>query len=153
MRLRRSREIGQTKTAQEFSWEDSKLGFADWKIWVFCASQFGLDTMLYGFSTFLPTIIKGIDPSFSSSTVQVLTIPCYAIGAISYLGVAWLSDRQQRRGIYVVILGSTSIIGYGMLMSGGSAGTHYAGCFLVSLMQFDSLICTNIYCVGCYGIM
>jgi sugar phosphate permease len=133
MRERKRNEIGQTASAQEFHWEDAKLGFKDWKIWIFCAAQFGLDTMLYGFSTFLPTIIQQINPLYKTTVVQVLTIPCYALGALSYLVVARISDRQQRRGVYIFALGAISIVGYGMLMSNGNSRTHYAGCFLVAM--------------------
>jgi sugar phosphate permease len=133
MRQRRQEEMGQTTSAQEFYWEDVRLGLTDWKVYAFCFAQFGTDTMLYGFSTFLPTIIQGIDPKYKPAIVQVLTIPCYSLGALSYLIVAWLSDRQQRRGIYICILGAISIVGYGMLISNSSAGTHYAGCFLVAM--------------------
>jgi MFS family permease len=133
MRQRRRREIGQTESAQEFHWKDVRLGLSDWKVYAFCCGQFGTDTMLYGFSTFLPTIIQGIDSTYKPAIVQVLTIPCYALGALTYLVVAWMSDRQQRRGIYVCVVGAISIIGYGMLISNSSAGTHYAGCFLVAM--------------------
>jgi len=133
MVLRRKREIGQTASAQQFYWSDVKLGLLDWKIYVFCAAQFGLDTMLYGYSTFLPTIIGGIDPKFKPAIIQVLTIPCYAVGALAYLLFAWLSDRQQRRGLYTCALGAVSIIGYGLLLSNSKAGVHYAGCFFVAL--------------------
>jgi sugar phosphate permease len=133
MRERKRNELGQTLSAQEFHWDDAKLGFKDWKIWVFCVAQFGLDTMLYGFSTFLPTIIQQINPTYKTTIVQVLTIPCYALGALSYLVVAWLSDRQQLRGVYVFALGAVSVVGYGMLISNGNSGTHYAGCFLVAM--------------------
>ncbi|KAK4936909.1 hypothetical protein LTR66_015276 [Elasticomyces elasticus] len=89
--------------------------------------------MLYGFSTFLPTIIKGIRPSSSAAIVQVLTIPCYALGAISYLVAARVSDRQQKRGVYACAFGVISVVGYGLLMSNTSSGVHYAGCFLVAM--------------------
>jgi MFS family permease len=133
MVLRHRHELGQTASAQEFHWADAKLGFKDWKIYAFCAGQFGADTMLYGFSTFLPTIITGIDPKFSSAVVQLLTIPCYALGAITYLVTAWLSDRKQRRGVFACALGLVSVVGYAMLISKSSAGVHYAGCFLVAM--------------------
>jgi len=133
MSVRRARQMGQTTSAQEFHWEDVKKGLADWKVWVFCVGQFGVDTMLYGFSTFLPTIIKGINPQYSSAIVQVLTIPCYALGAITYLTVAWMSDSRQQRGIPIVVFCGISIVGYGMLISNGGAGVHYAGCVLVAM--------------------
>lgn len=141
MILRRSRETGQTQSAQEFHWVDAKLAFKDWKVWAFCFAQFGSDTMLYGFSTFLPTIIKGINPSWKPAIVQVLTIPCYALGALTYLVSAWLSDRQQKRGLYTCLLGAVSIVGYGMLISKSASGVHYAGCFLVAMGLY---VCVGI---------
>ncbi|TID14334.1 MFS general substrate transporter [Venturia nashicola] len=141
MITRRSRELGQTASAQEFHVEDVHHGLKDWKTWAFCAAQFGVDTMLYGFSTFLPTIIKGINPKWSSAIVQVLTIPCYALGAITYLIAAWFSDRYQRRGIPTVALATVSIVGYGMLLSNSGNGVHYAGCFLVAMGLY---VCVGI---------
>lgn len=84
------------------------------------------------FSTFLPTIIRGINPSFSTPQVQALTIPCYLLGAAAYLLVGYISDRQQRRGIWVVSMGTISLCGYIMLLSNGGVAVHYAGCFLVA---------------------
>ena len=110
-----------------------RAGPKDWKIYAFCVGQFGVDTMLYGYSTFLPTIIRGINSTYSAAIVQALTIPCYALGAISYLLAARLSDRQQRRGMYAVLFGLISIVGYALLISNSSSGVHYAGCFLIAM--------------------
>ncbi|KAF2197665.1 MFS general substrate transporter [Delitschia confertaspora ATCC 74209] len=130
---RLKRQTGYTKSAAEFHWKDVKAGLKDWKVWLFSFAQFGSDTMLYGFSTFLPTIIRGINPSATAALVQVLTIPCYALGAITYLLVARFSDRQQKRGLYSVLFALISIVGYAMLISDSGAGVHYAGCFLVAM--------------------
>ena len=100
-RLRR--QTGYTEKAVEFHWNDVIKCFKDWKVWLFCFAQFGTDTMLYGFSTFLPTIIRAIMPKTSSATVQVLTIPCYALGAITYLIVAYFSDKQQQPALYTIL--------------------------------------------------
>ena len=88
--------------------------------------------MLYGYSTFLPTIIQGLG-DWTTAEVQALTIPCYALGAVSYLIAAKLSDIQQRRGFYSVIGGLISVIGYGLLISNAGKGVHYFGCFLVAM--------------------
>ncbi|KAK4942565.1 hypothetical protein LTR10_017694 [Elasticomyces elasticus] len=129
---RLTRQTGMTASAQELHSKDVKKGLLDWKVWTFCFAQFGVDTMLYGFSTFLPTIIKGIMPHATSAIVQVLTIPVYSLGAITYLIVGFISDHQQRRGLYCVLFGSVSIVGYIMLISNGGSAVHYAGCFLVA---------------------
>lgn len=132
MRVRRERQAGQTESAQKFHKKDVYLGLKDWKIYMFCAGQFGTDTMLYGYSTFLPTIIKGLG-KWSTAQTQALTIPCYCLGALSYVVVARISDAQQRRGLYSVIFALISVIGYAVLMSDASQGVHYFGCFLVAI--------------------
>ncbi|ROW09888.1 hypothetical protein VPNG_06276 [Cytospora leucostoma] len=143
MVIRHAREYGMTTSAREFSKKDMMKAFKDWKVWVFCASQFGADTMLYGYSTFLPTIIKGLG-NWSSAEVQLLTIPCYFLGAVAYMSAAFFSDRFQRRGLFCVACGAISVIGYGILISDSPSGAHYFGpsgmganvfesCFLVAM--------------------
>lgn len=130
--VRRERQFGHTKSAQEFHTADVYLGLKDWKIWAFAAAQYCADTMLYGYSLFLPTIIKGFG-NWKTAEIQALTIPCYVVGALSYFVVAKFSDSHQRRGVYAVALGLVSIIGYGLLVSNAGPGVHYFGCFLVAM--------------------
>ncbi|KAF7540699.1 hypothetical protein G7054_g1132 [Neopestalotiopsis clavispora] len=131
MIARSRRAYGETESAQQFSRKDMVKAFKDWKVWMFCAGQFGMDTMLYGYSTFLPTIINGIG-NWTSAEVQLLTIPCYFLGAVTYMTVAYLSDHTQRRAMFCVIFGAVSVVGYGILLSNSAAGVHYFGCFLVA---------------------
>jgi sugar phosphate permease len=42
------RGYGDTESAQQFSKKDMMAAFKDWKVWMFCFAQFGMDTMLYG---------------------------------------------------------------------------------------------------------
>ncbi|KAI2471606.1 DNA-repair protein rad2 [Annulohypoxylon bovei var. microspora] len=128
---RHLRHYGFTESAAKFSKNDMMAAFKDWKIWLFCLGQFGVDTMLYGYSTFLPTIIRGLG-EWSTAEIQLLTIPCYFVGAMTYMGIAFLSDRLQMRGMFCVIFGTISVVGYGVLLSDSSAGVHYFGCFLVA---------------------
>ncbi|KAL1858295.1 hypothetical protein VTK73DRAFT_7850 [Phialemonium thermophilum] len=129
---RLDRQPGITQSAKQFHWKDVLEAFSDWTIWAFCFAQFGADVMLYAFSTYLPTIIRGINPHFSTPLVQVLTIPCYLVGAASYIIVGQVSDRLQHRGIFVITAGIVSVCGYGMLISDGGVSVHYGGCFLVA---------------------
>lgn len=129
--IRRQRQVGQTASAQHLHWADVKEGVLDWKTYVFCAGQFGADTALYGYSTFLPTIINGMG-SWSAAEVQALTIPCYALGAIVYLAVAWLSDRTQLRALYAIIFACVIVVGYGILISDSPSGVHYFGALLIA---------------------
>lgn len=146
--MRKSLEVGQTASAQEFHWSDVKKAFTTWYCWVFYFAQFGCGTMyisnprrnasilltydrLYGYSNFLPTIIQELG-GWSVPQAQAMTIPCYTVGAISYLSVAYLSDRWQQRGVFVAGSGLVSIIGYSLLVSKVSSGVHYFACFVVA---------------------
>ncbi|KAJ5811672.1 MFS transporter [Penicillium riverlandense] len=134
MMIRRERHVGSTASGNEFHKKDMILAFQDWKIYMFCLAQFCMVTMLYGYSVFLPTIIQGLG-NWTTAQIQALTIPCYIVGAICYLGVAVLSDHQQRRGIYVLASISASIIGYGLLISKSNERVHYfAACLIASGM-------------------
>ncbi|KAI5456430.1 major facilitator superfamily domain-containing protein [Mariannaea sp. PMI_226] len=130
-RARHAREYGNTKSSREFNVADMMAAFKDWKVWAFCIAQFDVDTMLYGFSTFLPTIIDALG-EWTTAEVQLLTVPCYFFGALTYMVTAYLSDRTQRRGIFCVIFGTISVVGYAILLSDVSTGAHYFGCFLVA---------------------
>lgn len=46
--------------------------------------QFFQDIILYGFSTFLPSILR-LDLGYSSIQAQYLSVPVYALGGISFL--------------------------------------------------------------------
>jgi|SRR5690242_6902840 len=79
-----------------------------------------------GYSTFLPTIIRGLG-TWTAQEVQLLTIPCYFLGAAMYMTVAYLSDKTQKRGMFCVIFGIVSLVGYVILLSPTPAGVHYFG--------------------------
>ncbi|KAK9777095.1 putative Major facilitator superfamily domain-containing protein [Seiridium cardinale] len=115
---------GETAGWQKFHWRDVKVGATDWRTWAFAAAQYGVNTMWYYYSTFLPTIIKAIG-SWTSAQVQLLTIDCYCLGAIIYLVVARKSDSQGRRGLYCIAFIIVSIVGYALLNADVSAGPHY----------------------------
>lgn len=132
MELRARRQIGYTDSSEKMHKADVYAAFADWKIWLFCVGQFGADVILYGYSTFLPTIIRSLG-DWNVAQVQALTIPCYALGAISYLTVAWMSDRWQRRAIFPVVFGLICTVGYAILVSNAPGNVKYFGCFLVAM--------------------
>lgn len=130
--LRMRRQVGRTRDGDLMHKADVYAGLKDVKIWLFCVGQFGGDVILYGYSTFLPTIIRGLG-SWSNAQVQALTIPCYALGAVTYLVVAWLSDRTQKRAVFVIVFGLVCTVGYAILVSSASGSVKYFGCFLAAM--------------------
>ena len=96
--------------SEEFSWEEVKIAFKDPKLYLRFvqerlltllksvltndhsgAIQFCQDILLYGFSTFLPAILKSA--GYTSLQSNYLTIPVYIFGAICFLLVAVASDK------------------------------------------------------------
>ncbi|GIZ37168.1 hypothetical protein CKM354_000062600 [Cercospora kikuchii] len=123
-------------TTNEFDWADFRLGMKDWKTYVFSLTQFCGNVSHYAYATFLPTIIREIFPDASTAIVQLYTVPCYATGAISYLIVAWFSDRTQLRGPFASVFAFISATGYAILVGAGLTGTGpgvlYFGCFVAA---------------------
>ncbi|KAH6884407.1 major facilitator superfamily domain-containing protein [Thelonectria olida] len=132
IQARMRRQVGHTKSSDQMHKEDVYAGLKDWKIWLFCIGQFGGDVILYGYSTFLPTIIRGLG-DWTVPQVQALTVPCYGLGAVSYLVVAYLSDRTQRRAVFAVGAGFVCACGYAILTSPAPGNVKYFGCFLAAM--------------------
>uniref|UniRef100_A0A0B7KJV9 Major facilitator superfamily (MFS) profile domain-containing protein n=1 Tax=Bionectria ochroleuca TaxID=29856 RepID=A0A0B7KJV9_BIOOC len=128
----------QTGFHEEFDKKDAWMAVKDWKTWVFSGAEFCTTTMLYSYSVFLPSIIQGLNPRWTRPEIQALTIPCYAVGAVSYYTVAWLSDRHQLRGPYLVVCNAICMLGYGLSLLPESAGVpvHYFATFLVAIGLF-----------------
>ena len=132
MVLLREAETGQTKSAQELHWPDVKAGMLDWKTYAYGLTQFCNNAMLYGFSAFLPTIIRGIG-DWSVAEVQLLTIPVYGIGAITYLICSRISDITQIRGPFAAGGQLVATVGYAMLIANHSPGLSFTGCMFVGM--------------------
>ncbi len=54
------------------------------------------DILLYGFSTFLPSILSAMN--YDTLQSNYLTIPVYLWGAMVFLCLAWASDKYSIRG-------------------------------------------------------
>lgn len=130
--LLREAETGQTKSAQKLHWADVKEAMLDWKVYAYGLTQFCNNLMLYSFSIFLPTIIRQIG-SWSVAEVQLLTIPVYGIGAITYIVCSRISDMTQIRGPFAAGGQFVSLIGYCLLIANRGAGLSFAGCMLVGM--------------------
>ncbi|KAF6515459.1 hypothetical protein HZS61_005365 [Fusarium oxysporum f. sp. conglutinans] len=75
-------EASQTRVAEadEFKWACVWSGFKDCQMWVITFVYWGIVCLLYGISLFLPTIIRNL--GYTSSSSQLLTILIYITAAI-----------------------------------------------------------------------
>jgi nitrate/nitrite transporter NarK len=66
---------------------------------------------------------------------QLLTIPCYAVGALAYLCAASISDRLGKRGYFAAGGCLVACVGYAVLLGtyNQGPGVQYAGTIIVAL--------------------
>ncbi|KAI1205171.1 MFS general substrate transporter [Annulohypoxylon truncatum] len=109
------------------------MAVKDVKTWLHAFVQVMCLTVMYGFSVFLPIILRfGFD--FSVEQSQYLSIPVFFWGSLVYAMVGYLSDRYARRFVPCVSLAPFGVIGYAILLGGEhlSAGVKYFACFIIA---------------------
>ncbi|KAK5297554.1 hypothetical protein LTR93_002560 [Exophiala xenobiotica] len=124
-----------------YKWKDVKLAFMDVKTWLHGISQIAVVTILYGFGTFLPLIIKN-GFHYSTKQAQYLVIPPNVWGAIVYAIGAVISDRYHKRFWVMVVCAPIGIAGYAILLRQDdvSSGVQYFATFLIATACF---LCTG----------
>ncbi|KAF2666229.1 high-affinity nicotinic acid transporter-like protein [Microthyrium microscopicum] len=108
-----------------------KLTLTDPFVYLLGVAFFTSSVAINGFSVFLPTIIAGM--GYASIRVNYMTIPVYALGAISLMTQVYLSDKFKRRA--VVIIGCCLPVAVGYLLCVVTPNPHagYAGMFILVL--------------------
>ncbi|KAF7526850.1 hypothetical protein G7054_g10630 [Neopestalotiopsis clavispora] len=116
-----------------FEWSEVGKAAIDPKVWLTAFIQFFQDIILYGFSTFLPSILK-LDLGYTSLQAQYLSVPVYALGGISFLTAALLSDKWRRRGTVLLALDIFAVIGYAILLGvPNRPSVRYFACFMIAI--------------------
>lgn len=95
---------------QEFQWTEVKKALTDPKLYISCWSQFWADVCSFGFSSFLPLIIKSL--GYGTVTTQLLTIPVFFTASGVYLIVSYLSDRFSKRAFCMIPAAMVTAVGY-----------------------------------------
>jgi MFS family permease len=109
------------------------MAVKDPKTWLHGVVQVMCLTVLYGFSVFLPIILRfGFNYSVKES--QYLSIPVFAWGSIVYGVAGYLSDRFSRRFLACILCAPLGMIGYALLLGGQdfAVGVKYFACFLIA---------------------
>ncbi|KAI8192398.1 putative transporter [Colletotrichum sp. SAR 10_75] len=113
---------------EEFSWKAVIDGLIDPKFHLHWIFQFAVDISLYGFTTFLPAIVNGL--GYTSVTANLMTVPIYVWGLITFLFTAYMSDKTGNRGYWIGGPLVCLIIGYALLISVDNLGVRYFACFV-----------------------
>ncbi|KAI4702041.1 hypothetical protein J4E81_002402 [Alternaria sp. BMP 2799] len=138
-RAHRTQAYSDSEGSGHYGKADIKEAAKDIKSWAHGLIQIAVVTILYGFGTFLPIIIRN-GFNFSTKQAQYLVIPVNIWGAIVYAIGAYLSDRYQTRFLPLILMAPVGIAGYAILLSPVSPYVQYFATYLVATACF---LCTG----------
>lgn len=128
---------------ERFTWPEFRRAVGDVKLYMAGLTQFGADICLYGFSTFLPVIIKGL--GFDTLQAQALTVPVMVWASIVVATASVIADKVDRRMIFMLTLGLFPLLGYGLLLAPHlGAGPHYLACFFIATGLYVVIALNNV---------
>ncbi|KAF2815183.1 retrograde regulation protein 2 [Mytilinidion resinicola] len=107
------------------------------QLWLNATAYFAICCALYSFSLFLPSIIVSLGRS--GSKAQLMTVPPYAVAAVTGTLVAFLSDRLRLRGVLVLFTLPLGVIGYAVIARVESASVKYGMTFLMAVGIYSSV--------------
>ncbi|KAK7219159.1 hypothetical protein V2G26_007162 [Clonostachys chloroleuca] len=131
--LARDRQRLEYLGSLNFEWVEVGRALKDPKVWLCALIQFFQDIILYGFSTFLPSILK-LDLNFNAMEAQYLSVPVYLLGGIVFFAAAIMGDKYKLRGTFLGILDIFAVVGYSILLGvSNSPGVRYFACYLIAI--------------------
>lgn len=119
---------------EKFNWTAVKRALLNVNTIVLSLNFFAIITPIYSFSLFLPTIIETL--GFGEVTTQLLTVPPNIGGFFTVLIACFLSDKFQKRGVFMLIGATVAMVGYIMLIATPPGWVQYAGTFLIAAGVF-----------------
>ncbi|KAJ5981066.1 hypothetical protein N7481_008364 [Penicillium waksmanii] len=123
--------------SDKFSWEEMRIALRDPKLLFSGVIQFCQDILLYGFSTFLPTILQGM--GYDSLMSNVLTVPVYIWSAIIFIAIAFCSDRYSKFASYIFTTNVFGIVGYILLLTVRNTAVQYFATFLIGITTYTAV--------------
>ncbi|KAJ9219490.1 hypothetical protein DTO169C6_8125 [Paecilomyces variotii] len=121
--------------SDKFDWEEIRIAARDPKLYFSGIVQFCQDILLYGFSTFLPAILKSM--GYDSLKSNALTVPVYVWGAIAFISIAYFSDRYRTFAPFLLSVNIFGIVGYILLLTVSNGGVKYFATFLCAVATYN----------------
>ncbi|KAF1843819.1 uncharacterized protein K460DRAFT_378875 [Cucurbitaria berberidis CBS 394.84] len=101
----------------------------------FCAlGFFFINITVQGISLFMPTILN--DLGWTATKAQLYSVPPYVCACLVAVGIAFISDKTNRRGIYLAIFTLPAIAGFAIMRWASNPDVRYGGIFLITLGAF-----------------
>jgi sugar phosphate permease len=101
--------------------------------WVFLLECITVQALAF----FAPTIIRTIYPGTTVVYQQLMTVPPYAVGAVSILATSFLSSKIDRRNIIITLSAIPVMAGYIMFLASTNAKVRYGAAFLIVTGAFN----------------
>ncbi|RDL30983.1 Uncharacterized protein BP5553_09772 [Venustampulla echinocandica] len=126
---------------EKFSWVYVKMAMSDPLIYLGGIALFASGIPLFGFGTFLPTIVVGL--GYTSLQANYLSIPVYVFATIVLCFVAWVSDKTKTRGVIAIMIPIPVLIGYSIVLGTDNNGAGLFAMFLIgSVYTYNTVVVT-----------
>ncbi|OAP62033.1 hypothetical protein AYL99_04236 [Fonsecaea erecta] len=115
----------------KYTRKDVKNALLDIKTWLHGFNQILMSTIIYGFGTFLPIILKD-GFNYSTKKSQYYVIPVQIVGAVCYFIAAVLSERFKAYFLAMVISAPIGMAGYAILLTKQHASVWYGATYMIA---------------------
>ncbi|KAF2266156.1 MFS general substrate transporter [Lojkania enalia] len=95
---------------------------------------FFINITVQGISLFMPTILN--DLGWTATKAQLYSVPPYVCACVIAIFIAFVSDKTNRRGIYLSGFMLLSITGFSILRWATDPNIRYMGVFFITLGAF-----------------
>ncbi|OAA64952.1 high-affinity nicotinic acid transporter [Cordyceps fumosorosea ARSEF 2679] len=142
MALLKIRDHPYEEDAHKFSWRQVGLAVSDPLVWLASTALFCSSIAMFGFSTFLPTLLKGMQ--YTSLQANYLSIPVYVLASIGTGVTTFVSDRIGRRAICLIHSPILVMVGYAIGIGSSNRSAGYFGMFIVGagVYSFNTVLLT-----------
>ncbi|KAH8556068.1 nicotinic acid plasma membrane transporter [Umbelopsis sp. PMI_123] len=128
----RARQRQEYMGSATFEWRQVFITFKDPKVYLSAVIQFCTDIVLYGFTTFLPSILE-LELGNTALQAQYLSVPVYVASAIAMGTIAYFSDRTLVRFPFMIAMNLVGMVGYIILLASSNSGANYFATYLIAL--------------------
>ncbi|CDK24072.1 unnamed protein product [Kuraishia capsulata CBS 1993] len=123
---------------QNFEKKELVNALKDPKVYLSLSIQFCVDLVLYGFSTFLPSILK-LQLGYDSMQAQYLSVPVYMFAAIAVFSTSYVSDKKGWKAPIILGCNAFGLIGYCILLGSSNGPAKYFACYLIAIPYYSSV--------------
>lgn len=93
------------------------------------------------------------DLGYKANEANLLTVPPYALAAISTVTFGYIADRTRQRGLCNIVASLFGILGFAMLLGSQDSKVKYAGVFLGAMGIYPCIPNSIVWCSNnCGGV-